>query len=68
MLETRMGDPLLARSRRMPRGFQYRFLRPLARAGSVDAGLRLFPFKSRARREMSARRCATAGHAMFGMQ
>ncbi len=39
-----MGDPLLARSRRMPRGFQCRFLRPLERAEAVDARLRLVSF------------------------
>jgi hypothetical protein len=48
-----MGDPLLARSRRMPRGFQYRFLRPLVRAGAGDARLKLFSlFNPKAYRDM----------------
>lgn len=38
-----MGDPLLARSRRMPRGFRYRFLSNLSEPNWSMLASDLFP-------------------------
>jgi hypothetical protein len=40
-----MGDPLLARSRRMPRGFQYRFLNNLSEPNWSMLASDLFPLQ-----------------------
>jgi hypothetical protein len=44
MLETRMGDPLLARSRRRTRVFQYRFLNNLSEPKCSMLASEEFPF------------------------
>lgn len=62
MWQTRMGDPLLAHSRRMPRGFQHRLLSNLTEPKRSMPASRLICFLIRVAIQNFERSCATVGH------